>query len=220
MNPEQPTSQDSPAQTSPNPLIAMQPGEQIICEIKRHPIGLMGLYISVGFYILVMLGALMLVPHYLHSVANIQSIMLGIFFVVTVSVLLYALTARFIYLKNRWFVTSDSITQVQQTGLFRRQTSQLSLANLEDVTAVQNGFIQTMIKYGTLRAETAGEKSKFVFPFCPNPNFYAQKILTAREEFIRNDPVMAKRANDKLSVPMAQAPENTYSGPISTTNQL
>jgi hypothetical protein len=36
--------------------------------------------------------------------------------------------------------------------------------------------------YGTLKAETAGHHSKFVFPFAPNPTYYAQKVLEAREK--------------------------------------
>jgi hypothetical protein len=84
---------------------------------------------------------------------------------------------------NRWIITSDSITQVNQTSLFNKQSSQLSLANLEDITVEQNGIIQSVFGFGTLRAETAGERSKFMFQYCPNPNSYAQQNLNAREQF-------------------------------------
>jgi hypothetical protein len=88
-----------------------------------------------------------------------------------------------LYWGNSWVVTTDSITQVNQTGLFTRQSSQLSLANLEDVTAEQNGILAHAFNYGLLKAETAGEHSKFSFYYCPNPNLYAQQILHAREQF-------------------------------------
>jgi hypothetical protein len=78
-------------------------------------------------------------------------------------------------------VTSDSLTQISQTSLFNRQSSQLALVNIEDVTAEQNGILAHMFNYGVIRVETAGERSKFVFTYCPNPNFYAQQILQARE---------------------------------------
>ena len=88
-----------------------------------------------------------------------------------------------VYWGNRWVVTSDSITQTLQTSLFDIQSSQLSMGNIEDVTVEQDGLLCHMFGYGMLRVETAGEHSKFVFPFCPNPNEYAKKILSTREEF-------------------------------------
>ncbi len=67
--------------------------------------------------------------------------------------------------------------------MFDKQSSQLSLGNLEDISAEQNGILTHMFNYGAVRVETAGERSKFFFNFCPNPNYYAQQILTARETF-------------------------------------
>jgi uncharacterized membrane protein YdbT with pleckstrin-like domain len=78
------------------------------------------------------------------------------------------------------------VTQVQQTGLFNKQSSQLSLENLEDVTAEKNGILAQMFNFGVIKCETAGERSKFVFPFCPNPTYYAQEILNARERFMQD----------------------------------
>jgi hypothetical protein len=164
----------------------MQPGEQVICEIKRHPIGMLGTYIMSGF-ILVVLAVLtfIIIPGMAGSDNRSKALLAGglVFVVVAALVLVFVFIANKVYWGNHWVVTSDSITQILQTSLFSRQSSQLSLGNLEDVTTQQNGIFQQLFKYGTIRAETAGERSKFVFPFCPNPNYYAQKILAAREVF-------------------------------------
>jgi len=111
------------------------------------------------------------------------------------------LIATFIYLQNRWVVTDDSITQITQNGLFKRQMSEISMANIEDVTAVQNGLLATVFGFGTLKAETAGERSNFHFIYCPRPNMYAKIVLDARERFINENPNVAKKANDLLNVP-------------------
>jgi hypothetical protein len=58
-----------------------------------------------------------------------------------------------------------------------------------------------MFNFGILRAETAGERSKFVFVYCPDPKHYAREILMARENFINSSPETAKRGNDDLAVP-------------------
>lgn len=192
---------DNP-QNVQNPLSAMQPGEQVICEIRRSGIGLIGAYVSAGMAIIIMAIIVILIPHYVTDLSpQIKSALMIAFVLVLIVVALFAYVTTTIYKANRWILTSDSLTQISQVGLFRKQTSQLSLANLEDVTAEQRGMIQSMFGFGTLRVETAGERSKFVFPFCPNPNGCAQRVLLARENFIHKDPEQAKRANDELDTP-------------------
>jgi hypothetical protein len=197
-NPEQFTlspepEQLQPSQTPPpqlhNPLSVMQPGEQIICEIKRHPIGMLGIYLGAGT-ILVVLAVLAFValPNIINA-DNRSQVLAGTgiaFVIVAAMVLVFVLISNIIYWGNNWVVTSDSITQVTQTGLFSKQSAQLSLGNLEDITSEQNGILAQLFNFGVLKAETAGERSKFMFLFCPNPNYYAQKILAAREIFERD----------------------------------
>ena len=163
----------------------MQPGEQVICEIKRHPIGIIGIYIATGV-LLVFLAviAFVVIPHSSSSNrAAMLVLAMLVFLVAAVLGLIFTFISSNIYWGNRWVLTSDSVTQISQTGLFDKQSSQLSLANLEDVTASQDGILAHLFNYGVIKVETAGERSKFMFPFCPNPNFYAQQILNAREQF-------------------------------------
>ncbi len=176
-----------PPLSAANPLAAMQPGEQVIAEIKRHPVGLMGNYITAGIIVLLAaIGAIAaprLVNSDLHHSALLWSV--GGFVIVAAFVFLGVFITSTVYKGNRWIVTDDSLTQITQISLFSRQSSQLSLHNLEDVTVQQNGIFQSTFNFGTLRAETAGERSKFVFPYCPDPNARARDILSAREKFMR-----------------------------------
>jgi len=114
-------------------------------------------------------------------------------------ILIYMYVASIIYNGNRWIVTSDSITQITQVGLFRKQTSQLSLGNLEDVTFEQESILQTMFGFGTLHVETAGEHSKFIFPFCPTPQKCAVEIIQAHEAYMEANPEGAQRDNQGLT---------------------
>jgi len=96
---------------------------------------------------------------------------------------IYSLIATKIYWGNTWELSTEGITQVSRTGLFDKQSSQLSLGDIEDVTVEQNGMLTHMLNYGLIRVETAGEHSKFVFLYCPNPNYYSQSIIAAREDY-------------------------------------
>ncbi len=194
----------------------MQPNEQVICEIRRHPIGILTMYVGSGL-LLVLIAAIIfgIVPNTVTSVSQTKIIGFGAIAFLAISLLTISFTfiANKVYWGNRWILTSDSLTQVSQSSLFDRQSSQLSLKNLEDVTAEQNGILSHMFNYGVLRVETAGERSKFMFIYCPNPNYYAQQVLDARERYEQSDgpaPVYQQTA------PAASGPPNNPSVPTPT----
>lgn len=192
-NPQPPVTQPPPAMPqAPDPrhqkvsreLTVTQPGETTICTIKRHPIGIFGIYGMIGFMLIaIALLAFVVAPQIFTDVSSNQVRGYGVmvFFLVAVICLAYGLIATIVYWGNSWIVTSDSITQISQTSLFNRESSQLSLGNLEDITAEQNGILAQMFHYGVLRVETAGHHSKFFFLYCPNPNYYAKEVIAARE---------------------------------------
>lgn len=182
--------------TSSNPLQAMQAGEQNICEIKRHPIGIFYVYFGVGLLIAVIAYvALVILP----TLAGGQMTIWGYLILLVMSVLgvAFAFFTQIIYWGNRWIITSDSITQIEQTGLFAKQSSQLSLENIEDVSSIKNGIMAHIFNYGSLKAQTAGEHGKFMITYCPNPDSYARQILNAREQFL------AKESSQHQSAPSA-----------------
>lgn len=160
----------------------MQEGERLIFDLKRHPIGLilnylMGL-VLIGTTAFLIFG---LLPSIGLSESQTDSVGVAVLLIVTTLYLIYSFIATVVYWGNRWIVTSDSLTQITQTGLFHKESSQLSLENIEDVTAEQYGPLTHIFGYGVLRVQTAGEHTKFAFLYCPNPNYYAQQILAARE---------------------------------------
>jgi Bacterial PH domain len=200
---EQPQSPQSTQQLNGSDIhefVVMQPGERLLCTIKRHPFGLFSMYISTAFIIIVVLGLALVAPNLVSDLSDQAKMMilLGAIVVAGVAVL-YTYIGTIIYNANRWIVTSDSITQVTRVSLFSKETSQLSLANLEDVTVDQNGLLQSMFGFGTLRAESAGARGKFYFAFCPNPNAYARKVIEAHEAYIANKPEEAVAANRPLT---------------------
>lgn len=183
MKPMEPNTQPRPHAN--NPLSAMQEGEQVIFSIKRHPIGLVFMYLSFGFMLALIAVVATMAPTWLsdYDSDTVSQVAWVVFLVSLIFAAIFTFIGQIVYNGNKWILTDDSLTQVSQRSLFDRQNSQLSLANLEDVTAHQDGILAHMFNYGVLKAETAGERSKFSMLYCPNPNYYAQKILMAREAF-------------------------------------
>jgi len=206
----------------------MQVGERNICEVRRHPFGMLVTYISAGVLLVVAaLVAFVIIPIALPNTDKSQLAGFGAlgFMVFALLVVGFVFVANKVYWGNRWILTTDSLTQIRQTSLFDKQSSQLSLGNLEDVTASQDGILAHMFKFGALRVETAGERSKFVLTYCPNPTSYAQQILSAREQFEqgrRNDDQRLYRGEDTYTEPAAPNlnTEGTASYEVPTDDDL
>lgn len=190
VQPDVPTPQPlnpQPNQDKLHPMVVLQPGERVVCHLKRHPIGILSLYFSgaVAVAIIIIL-AFVLLPTLFeqYDLADMKSLIYGGLGLAVVAMVAVLAIATSIYWENQWVVTTDSITQISQHSLFGRQVSQLSMDNLEDVTVDQNGILPNMFNFGTLKVESAGERSKFQFPYCPNPNEYAREILKVHEQFL------------------------------------
>lgn len=163
----------------------MHEDEVIIFEVRRHVIGLFFMYLSFGLLLALVAVVAVMAPSLLsdYDTDMVRQISMAVFLAAFVFSATFTFIGHVVYNGNRWILTSDSLTQISQRSLFNRQNSQLSLANLEDVTVHQDGILAHMFNYGVLKAETAGERSKFSMLYCPDPNAYAQKILMAREDF-------------------------------------
>lgn len=85
------------------------------------------------------------------------------------------------------FITNERIINVAQEGLLARKTSELSLEQIQNVSADLQGFLQSLFNYGLLVIETAGEGTSddphlpgtqgyFTIHDVPDPNFLARTI--------------------------------------------
>ncbi len=66
-------------------------------------------------------------------------------------------------------ITDRRIFDIEQKGLFRRTSSSFRIDNIQNVTVDQKGIIQTLLNFGTMKLETAGEREDFVAHFIADP---------------------------------------------------
>lgn len=162
-----------------------------VADVRRHPFGLFVIYlqfvIGIGISFLLIFGFLPSVLTVV-NISELQAKTIAYLFAVVVAFLgsIFLVLASRIYRGNQLIVSDVNVTQVLQVGLFNRKVSELSMHNVEDVTAQQRGVLQTFFNYGTLTIETAGEQNNFTFIYCPNPNAYAKAILDSRQQFVRS----------------------------------
>ena len=66
-------------------------------------------------------------------------------------------------------ITDRRIFDIDQQGLFRRESSSFRIDKIQNVTVDQKGIIQTLLDFGTIRLETAGEREDFIASYITNP---------------------------------------------------
>lgn len=167
----------------------INPTETKIADVRRHPFGLFLVYLQIFVALSISLALIFFaLPSVLDTLglssSGADSIAYAFGFIGIVLGVIFLILATRIYQGNQLIITNVNITQVTQVGLFNRKVSELSMANVEDVTAQQRGIFPTLFNYGRLVVETAGEQTNFVFEYCPNPNAYAKAILDARQNFV------------------------------------
>ncbi len=81
------------------------------------------------------------------------------------------------YWLDAWIITDQRIIDIEQKGLFRREVSEFVLARVQDVTIETIGFIGTLLKFGNIRIQTAGEKD-FTIKMIPNLNEAKNLIMS------------------------------------------
>lgn len=165
--------------------------ETKVLDIHQHLFGLIVLYFQATVGLVLSLGIILIfLDSVLETIGYDQSSTRAItYFMALIAILvglIFMIIVARIYNANKLIVTDENITQVTQRGLFNRKVSELSMANVEDVTAQQHGVFATMFNFGTLKIETAGEQNNFQFSYCPNPNAYAKAALDAKSLYIKH----------------------------------
>ncbi len=159
-------------------------GERIMCIVHQHPFGIIYIYIlSFICLTLALFGISVMLPNFGVGTINYGTIALISVLAVFIVGLILSL-ATFVYRKSKLTVTDKNVVQIIQNGLLNRKVSQLSLANVEDVTSEQKGIFSNLFSYGVLNIETAGEQTNFYFNYCPNPHRVAKIILHAKDDFM------------------------------------
>jgi uncharacterized membrane protein YdbT with pleckstrin-like domain len=167
------------------PIEIIDSDESKLCEVSKHPYGIVSLYIGSFFGISAGLAlSFFLIPAVTEDTNQAFSIAIVVSIILIFLVMIVLSLATLVYRQNRLIVTDRNITQILQYGLFSRKVSQLNMVNVEDVTFAQNGLLSTILGYGNLSIETAGEQSNFNFTYCPRPGYYAKVILNAREKIL------------------------------------
>jgi uncharacterized membrane protein YdbT with pleckstrin-like domain len=77
---------------------------------------------------------------------------------------------------NVYIISDERIIDVDFMSIHHKEIAQAKVDNIQDVTFVVTGFLQSMFNYGTVYIQTAGEEREFDFVDVPHPDKVA-KVL-------------------------------------------
>ena len=78
---------------------------------------------------------------------------------------------------DAWIITNRRILDIEQYRLFSREISEFRIENIQDVTVNIKGFIPTILGYGDILVEAAGEQKHCTIKDAPHPE-YVKNIIS------------------------------------------
>lgn len=177
------------------PQLSLSAGEYVIEEVKRHPIGIISIWVFVLFLAAVIVAALSLYGLAHDSIAHTLMIKTAVLpaaailavpgFLLIGLIILFGIVSTAVYQGNKFYVTSESVIQFVQTGLFNTKQQTVALINVEDCSSEQNGILEQMLNYGTLKLSTQGEETTYHFRLVANPKRIVNLVVDASERAVK-----------------------------------
>ena len=161
-------------------LIDPKKDEEIVFSLRRHPIvfaGDIAMIAVVSFVPVVSFFFLLkLWPNMLSGTASRPALILiaGAYYLM---VWLFFIATFVDYYLDIWIVTTYRIVNVEQHSLFHRTISELDLAKIQDVTSEVKGIVPSILDFGDIFIQTAGEKERFIFEQIHHAHDIRKKLL-------------------------------------------
>lgn len=173
-------------------LASPLPGERIIFYLRRHWFIFAKEVVLYVLLLVLPLAAKIFLPYLLPGLwAFISSgglinalVKLGLS-LYYLGVWLFFWNAWVDYYLDVWLVTNERVVSLEQNGLFNRSVAELRLSRVQDVAASAKGLFSTMLGFGEVRIETAGEQSElnFLFHQVPKPFKVSERILRLADDW-------------------------------------
>ncbi|MEZ4501786.1 MAG: hypothetical protein R3C39_04105 [Dehalococcoidia bacterium] len=160
--------------------VELQPGEEIIKLSRRHWIVLYPWLVFDALVALVPLGLAIWARSNIDGTVGTIILVAGVLWVAGIAVRAYFRWYR--YQNDLWLVTNQRLVDSLKRHWFHHQVASADLIDIEDVSMQRSGVLETMLDFGDLQVQTAGEREKFVLGNIQHPSQLLTIIDRARDE--------------------------------------
>jgi uncharacterized membrane protein YdbT with pleckstrin-like domain len=176
------------------PFLNLSEAEFVISAVRRHPIGLVLPVAITGFFVVLVASLLISYPMIVSSMNPPVPLDFGAVLLCGILLIILAVLGGYIaiwvYMNNKFFLTNESVIQEIQVSLFSRHEQTVSLINIEDASFRQQGIVQTMFNYGSIRLSTEGDETTYRFNYVSDPKQQIAILNNAIEAFKNGRPVV------------------------------
>ena len=181
---------------------SQQDDERVILVVRRHILELFPTFVIVGFIYLLVLLAIFVFPFVFTSLVtgfayNFYVLIVSLIALLNTVALFSVWTLHYLHVS---ILTNEHFVEINQSGIFSRRISELSLDKIQDVTSSQHGVFNSVFNIGTLLIETAGEVENFELNYIPDPYQTSQKIMEIEEEFSKRHGIRGDGINSNANV--------------------
>ncbi len=163
----------------------LEQGEEIVLFLRRHWMAMLPAFLAVGILALFPIFVLIM-----YSYFDISSLLLewgigvapekilAFFFAVYFLFLdFFFLVAWMQYYLDVTILTNRRLVDIEQINIFQRQVASTDLIYIQDVSSEVKGLLPSLLDYGRVIVQTAGERPNFILEDIPHPSAVARQIL-------------------------------------------
>lgn len=176
-------------------MLQLQSSEKIITSVRKHWFVMLRTIIAFTVLILIPPLTLTFLPFFTASFNFVVVEPLVNFFLslYIITLLLFLFLFWMDYYLDMWIVTDQRIIAIEQKGLFSREISEVPLPHVQDITIDISGIVETFLKFGTIRIQTAGERE---FAIEDIPRLYEIKDIILKYSNVRTQQVDANQTQE------------------------
>lgn len=152
--------------------------EHVLLLLRQHPITQVKIFLT-ALVLFLMPFFFSQVGFYEQLTANYQTALSLFWYLIVMG---YIFESFLLWFFNVYIVTDERIIDIDFLSLIYRNISAAKIDNIEDITAVSSGAMQSLFDYGVVRIQTAAERTEFEFENVPHPTRVTQFLNEMLEE--------------------------------------
>lgn len=166
--------------------VQLQDGEVLVLLCRRHWVYLWPLLALYGLIALVAAGLAVVVTRMLDLEGTARAAALGLAGAWVLYWLVRAYVAWFRYRHDQWVITNQRLIDSQRRHWFHKEVASADLVDVQDTSVERHGLLETMLNYGDLVCQTAGQQLNFVLSGIPDPVSVLTTLDRARDQARRD----------------------------------
>src|SRR3989344_7995521 len=91
------------------------------------------------------------------------------------------------YYLDVWIITDKRVVAIDQIRFFNRQMAICRLERIQDIIVNVNGFLPTVLNFGDIQIETAGEEEDFIIKGIPRPQHMKDVIMRQHDAVVERE---------------------------------